>query len=148
MSDTITITPEERARLRAIAAKPNHLSHREGIHAALNNLLNALEQSEARAERAESAQLHLCQWLSDIAVELGCACDNEAMLLAVHGLKARTEKAEVNVARLTKEFNWMAHVCSTQLSNGEAQAGDVEKWKEAARRAVDDAESEVKPCQK
>lgn len=53
MSDSTTITPEERARLRAIAAKPNHLSHRDGIHAALNNLLNALEHAEARAEKAE-----------------------------------------------------------------------------------------------
>lgn len=52
------------------------------------------------------------------------------------------EQAEANNVRLTKEFNWMAHVCSTQLSNGEAQAGDVEKWKVAARRAVAD-ESEV-----
>ncbi|WP_308585051.1 hypothetical protein [uncultured Desulfovibrio sp.] len=63
-----------------------------------------LGEAEARAERAESAQLHLCQWLSDIAVELGCACDNEAMLLAVHEIKARAEKAEAENARLRERL--------------------------------------------
>lgn len=63
------------------------------------DLRNALEQAEARAERAESAQLALCQTLSDIAVELGCACDNEVMLLVVHELKTRAEADAESVVK-------------------------------------------------
>ena len=69
MSDT-TITPEERARLRAIAAKPNHLSHRDGIHAALNNLLDALEQAEARAEKAEAEHTRLTKIVDFMAQQM------------------------------------------------------------------------------
>ena len=111
----------------------------------------ALEQAEARAERAESAQLHLCQWLSDIAVELGCDCDNEAMLLAAHDTKERAERAEANVARLTKMVDWLADKCAVHCSDKCADDANfsiasclmqhcrhttAEEWKEAASRAV------------
>lgn len=54
MNKQKTITPEERERIRAIAARRNYLSHRDGIHDKMNNLLDALEAVEARAEKAEA----------------------------------------------------------------------------------------------
>ena len=194
MSDT-TITAEERAQWRAESRHEYTYFSTDGTRLIL--ALDALEQAEARAERAESAQLHLCQWLSDIAVELGCDCDNEAMLLAVHDVKGRAEqaearadfannvlqsardcilsgdptsdvglflecdefdkkllvdiavlrtraeKAEANVARLTKMVDWLAQVLTGYGDeNEEMSAAD---WKEAARRSVAAVEE---PCQK
>lgn len=135
MSDTTTLTPEERAELIAHVNSGYMTISGEGLKRALA----ALEQAEARAERAESAQLALC----DIALELGCACDNEAMLLAVHGLKARAEKAEVEVSRLNKMVDWLAQhgTCPNKgLSYDNFKCDGTipcrECMKEAARKAV------------
>ena len=136
MSDT-TITPEEMALWRAESRHEYTYFSTDGTRLIL--ALNALEQAEARAERAESAQLALC----DIALELGCACDNEAMLLAANGLKVRAEQAEAEEARLTKEPAGLAHKrldCPPEFTNCALDCAECRK--EAARRAV--AESEVK----
>lgn len=166
MSDTTTITPEERAlwrkrfdspffdkgckpfSLRALDALEDSERRVSELTAMLDAsceetrqnfsalyktatevipALNAkIEQAEARAERAESAQLHLCQWLSDIAVELGCACDNEAMLLAAHEIKACAEKAEAENARLRAELETAKQVAaSAQAVAQEAWAGEI-----------------------
>ena len=132
MSDTTTLTPEERAELIAHVNSGYMTISGEGLKRALA----ALEQAEARAERAESAQLHLCQWLSDIAVELGCACDNEAMLLAAHEIKACAEKAEAENARLRERLEPQERLHSVMK--------EARNQMNTARRAVADADSEVK----
>ena len=127
MSDTIT--PEERRLLR---------SGGYGDYERLR-LLNALEQAEARAKRAESAQLHLCQRLSDIAVELGCACDNETMLLAVHDTKERAEKAEAENARLKAELEIAKQVAaSAQAVAEQAWDGEIPSPLPGHKRANED----------
>ncbi len=119
MSDTTMITPEEREILRELTSRAQ--ASPKDMRRVLNALEQAeaerkkdlayckfefdrAEQAEARAERAESAQIHLCQWLSDIAVELGCDCDKEAMLIAAHDTKERDEKADAEVARLRERL--------------------------------------------
>ena len=127
-------------------------------------LLNALEQSEARAEQAEKELAGADAEISELRDELEdsrgtekdapnvlCAiarlvgvyehCQElgddmgEMTLDAVRDLLADKQTAEANVARLTKERDWLA----MHLSGYDAQkkctvyAAD---WKEAARRAV------------
>ena len=45
-----TITPEERAKIRLIASRPDFLSHKDGIHDFLTRLLNALHAELAAAQ--------------------------------------------------------------------------------------------------
>ena len=164
MSDT-TITAEEMARMRAIAAKPNHLSHRDGIHASLNKLLDALEQAEARAEKAEKELAGADAEISELRDELEdsrgtekaapnilCAIarlvgvyehcqeigdDMGTMSIeAVQELLAEKQRAEANVARLTKMVDWLANQldCPSEFTNCAVDCAECRK--EAARRAV------------
>lgn len=59
MSDTITITQEERAEIRRLASQTHRLSFNDKLHEKLDKLLKALEQAEARAEKAESDKVAL-----------------------------------------------------------------------------------------
>lgn len=55
------------------------------------------------------------------------------------------KEAESNVARLTKMVDWLAgqHDVICPQEKCHATGGCIDCWKEAARRAVADAESEV-----
>ena len=170
MSDT-TITAEEMARMRAIAAKPNHLSHRDGIHASLNKLLDALEQAEARAEKAEKELAGADAEISELRDELEdsrgtekdapnilCAIARlvgvyeysqelgddvgEVTLDAVRDLLADKQTSEANVARLNKERDWLANQLDCPSEFTNCAVDCAECRKEAARRAV--AAGEVK----
>lgn len=162
MSDTTTITPEERARLRAIAAKPNHLSHRDGIHAALNNLLDALEQAEARADELETYIAKLVCELTDGRLsepyDISVITDEVEAIYRAHTEEAvvkATAKAEADNARLTKMAQILSEWCAQfesghtleeiglALSNGMACPEPWQYSEEAARRAVaDESEGE------
>ena len=130
MSDTITITPEERRLLR---------SGGYGYYQRLR-LLNALEQAESRAEKAESDKAALEEDLE--ATEKNLKESSGFIEELLSGLKHRfpvqyadlegdeygddafsshdlfefvidpavnaAQKAEANVARLTKERDWLA----------------------------------------
>ena len=115
MSDTTTITPEERAEIRRIAVSTGSMPGKASIYKKLAQILDALEQVEAHAEQAEA-----------------------------------------DVARLTKERDWLAKVCTRHCrdiwSDGSqcsvsycapvnCKHSSADQWKEAARRAV--ANSEV-----
>ena len=54
MSDTTTITPEERAEIRRIAVSTGAMPGKASIYKKLAQFLNALEQAEARAEQAQA----------------------------------------------------------------------------------------------
>lgn len=165
MSDSTTITPEERARLRAIAAKPNHLSHMDGIHAALNNLLNALEHAEARAEKAEKelagADAEITELRDELEDSRGTEKDAPNILCAiarlvgayehcqelgddmgtmsldaVQGLLAEKQKAEAENVRLTKMVDWLANQLDCPSEFTNCAVDCAECRKEAARRAV------------
>lgn len=125
MSDTTTITPEERARIREIAAERNLLSFRVGIHDALDNLLTALEAAEAALLKEE---------------------------VYSEELESQLQHAREENERLRAERGWLAERCA-ELCDEDEHYGflghdeSVKLWKrkaeEAARRAVADAESEV-----
>lgn len=165
MSDSTTITPEERARLRAIAAKPNHLSHRDGIHAALNNLLNALEHAEARAEKAEKelagADAEITELRDELEDSRGTEKDAPNILCAiarlvgvfehcqelgddmgtmsldaVQGLLAEKQKAEAENTRLTKMVDWLANQLDCPSEFTNCAVDCAECRIKTARRAV------------
>ena len=151
--------------MRAIAAKPNHLSHRDGIHAALNNLLNALEHAEARAEKAEKEMAGADAEITELRDELEdsrgtekdapnilCAIarlvgayehcqelgdDMGTMSLdAVQGLLAEKQKADAENVRLTKMVDWLANQLDCPSEFTNCAVDCAECRKEAARRAV------------
>lgn len=173
MSDT-TITADERRLLRTGGY---------GDYERLR-LLNALEQAESRAEKAEKELAGADAEISELRDELEdsrgtekdapnvlCAiarlvgvyehCQElgddmgEMTLDAVRDLLADKQTAEANVARLTKERDWLAEKAirfnptSTTWSGPDdglwmtaynSKEKSIEAWKEAARRAVADGE--------
>lgn len=54
MSDTVTVTAEERAEIRRLASQTYRLSFNDKLHEKLDKLLDALEQAEARVMRGET----------------------------------------------------------------------------------------------
>ncbi len=67
------------------------------------------------------------------------------LLTALEAAEARAEKAEANVALLTKGWDWLANkliYCPPEFTNCAVDCAECRK--EAARRAVADADSEVK----
>ena len=125
MSDTTTITAKERAAWRRYLIDGTNPTYGRGLFYTITpRLLNSLEQAEARAEKAEAERK------KDLA-----HCKSEF---------DRAEKAEAKVARLTKMVDWLAKAL---VERGHF-IGDIssisiaENWKEAARRAVANAESE------
>ena len=133
MSDT-TITPEERARWLS-EAQPKNIDYYEPIDFELDKrirkLIGALEQAEARV-KSRNNHIHRL---------LGEALENERNL---DGMKSRWQTAEAEVARLTKERDWLAEKVADLEDNSwtgnNSQVGkfaEPEYWlKEAARRAV------------
>ena len=186
MDDTTTITPEERARLRELADKSYLLPLDEGevpsvgfdgltddriayIAAACNSvplLLDALEQAEARAEKAEKelagADAEIAELRDELEDSRGTEKDapnilcaiarlvgvyehsqeigddmGEMTLDAVRDLLADKQTAEANVARTTKELDWLANkliYCPPEFTNCALDCAECRK--EAARRAV------------
>ena len=164
MSDTTTITPEERAEIRRIAVSTGAMPGKASIYKKLAQFLNALEHAEARAEKAEKelagadaeiAELRdeledsrgtendaphvLCETARLVGVyehsqELGD--DMGVMTLeAVQDLIADKQKAESNAARLTKMVDWLAMNLSG-YDNSKKCTVYAADWKEAASRAV------------
>ena len=98
MSDTTTITPEERTRWLS-EAQPKNIDYYEPIDFELDkrirNLIGALEQAESRAEKAEAENDRLTKmvdWLANNLIDcprftncaLDCAeCRKEAARRAV-----------------------------------------------------------------
>ena len=168
MSDT-TITAEERDFIR------NHLEDLPFIDDGpllVVRLLNALEQAEVRAEKAEKELAGADAEISELRDELEdsrgtekdapnvlCAIarlvvvyeysqelgdDMGKMTLdAVRDLLADKQTAEANVARTTKELDWLANkliYCPPEFTNCALDCAECRK--EAASRAV--AAGEVK----
>ena len=203
MSDTTTITAEERALWASLAtARINAVTPERQCEITaqerLVKALNALEQAEARAENAEAEKTTLEEDMEATEKSLKeysgffeelCARLKERFpkqyadlegdeygedAFGVHELfehvidpviEGAKEQAEANVARLTEERDWLADKCAMHCHDKDRDdilcsddACDISsltcvgasacEWKEAARRAVADAESEVKPCQK
>ena len=167
MSDT-TITAEERDFIR------NHLEDLPFIDDGpllVVRLLNALEQAEARADKAEKELAGADAEISELRDELEdsrgtekdapnilCAIarlvrvyehcqelgdDMGTMSLdAVQGLLAEKQKAEAGNARLTKMVDWLANQLDCPSEFTNCAVDCAECRKEAARRTV--ADSEVK----
>ena len=170
MSDT-TITAEERdlwastaaARINAVTPERQcEITAQER----LVNALKALEQAEARAEKAEKELAGADAEISELRDELEdsrgtekdapnvlCAiarlvgvyehCQElgddmgEMTLDAVRDLLADKQTAEANVARTTKELDWLANkliYCPPEFTNCALDCAECRK--EAARRAV------------
>lgn len=178
MSDT-TITPEERAAIRKVFGGNNYDAGNTMIR-----MLDALEQAEARAEKAEDEKTALEEDMEATEKSLKeysgffeelCARLKERFpkqyadlegdeygedAFGVHELfdhvidpviEGAKEQAEANVARLTKMVDWLAGRCAEELGFAKSlfkeRKATVSEWKEAARRAVADAESSEKaPC--
>ena len=127
MSDTTTITPEERSRLRSVLSEHGTPQVEERI---ILRLLNTIEQAEASAN------------------------DNSDALTAAYmsGKYDGRKEAEANVARLTKELDWLAELvfdrpCAyaccpfdkhrpTGPDDDDCDKTHIQCWAEAARRAV------------
>ena len=164
MSDTTTITPEERRLLR---------SGGYGDYERLR-LLNALEQAEARAEKAEKelagADAEITELRDELEDSRGTEKDAPNILCAiarlvgvfehcqelgddmgtmsldaVQGLLAEKQKAEAENVRLTKMVDWLANQldCPSEFTNCAVDCAECRK--EAARRAVAAGEE---TCQK
>ena len=173
MSDTTTITAEERARLRSVLSEHGNPQVEDRI---ILRLLNTVEQAEARAEKAEKelagADAEIAELRDELEDSRGtekdapnvlCAIarlvgvyehsqelgdDMGTMVLeAVQDLIADKQKAEANVARLTKMVDWLASHTADICARVYQDSYDLHwwtdcEWKEAARKAVAD-ESEV-----
>ena len=170
MSDTTTITPEERAKLISHVNSGYMTISGEGLKRALE----ALEQAEARAENAEKelagADAEVTELRDELEDSRGTEKDapnilcaiarlvgvfehsqeigddmGEMTLDAVRDLLADKQTAEANVARLTKERDWLANqlYCPPEFTNCALDCAECRK--EAARRAVAAGEE---PCQK
>ena len=169
MSDTTTISQEERAEIRSELNKQLLLPY-AGLGL---RLLTALEITEARAEKAESDKAALEEDLE--ATEKNLKESSGFIEELLSGLKHRfpvqyadlegdeygddafsshdlfelvidpavnaAQKAEANVARLTKERDWLANKlidCPSEFTNCAVDCAECRK--EAARRAVYDSE--------
>ena len=146
MSDT-TITPEERARLRSVLSEHGNPQVEDRI---ILRLLNTIEQAEARVK---SRNNHIHRLLGEA---LESERNLDGMKSRLQEAEARAERAEANVARLTKMVDFMAQQMADVYSTDEdgryvltcpvrtlrAADHDCDKiscpqcWKEAARRAV------------
>ncbi len=80
MSDTTTITPEERAAIRSPSERWDALWYpHDRCHKMMLRLLTALEAAEARAEKAEANVARLTNergWLAENAADRPCAYDS------------------------------------------------------------------------
>ena len=100
MSNTTTITPEERARWLS-EAQPKNIDYYEPIDFELDkrirNLIGALEQAESRAEKSEAevARLNkMVDWLTGKLID----CPSEFTNCAVDCAECRKEAASRAVA--------------------------------------------------
>ena len=131
----------------------------------IRNLIGALEQAESRAEKAEKelagADAEITELRDELEDSRGTEKDAPNILCAiarlvgvfehcqelgddmgtmsldaVQGLLAEKQKAEANVARTTKELDWLANQldCPSEFTNCEVDCAECRK--EAARRAV------------
>lgn len=154
MSDT-TITPEERAAIRKVFGGNNYDAGNTMIR-----MLGALEQAEARADELEEYIAKLVCELTDGKLskpyDVSVITDEVESIYRAYSedeIAKSTVKAEANVARLTKELDWLAKVCSVHCSDKCTDTANCsishclmqhcrhttsEEWKEAARRAVAD----------
>ena len=162
MSDTTTITPEERAKLISHVNSGYMTISGEGLKRALE----ALEQAEARAENAEKELAGADAEITELRDELEdsrgtekdapnvlCAiarlvgvyehCQEigddmgEMTLDAVRDLLADKQTAEAENTRLTKMVDWLANKlidCPPEFTNCAVDCAECRK--EAARRAV------------
>ena len=135
-----TITAEEKAYWRRVIDEDCLV----GDNAKIWRLLDALEQAEARV-KSRNNHIHRL---------LGEALESERNL---DGMKSRLQEAEAENARLAKMVDWLAGklsehcladggdcnilICPTYIA---CRNATPKVWKEAARRAVADADSEVK----
>ena len=151
MSDTTTITAEERemwastaaARINAVTPERQcEITAQERLVKALK----AIEQTEARAEKAEARVKSRNNHIHRL---LGEALENERNL---DGMKSRWQTAEAENARLTKMVDWLAELvfdrpCAyaccpfdkhrpTGPDDDDCDKTHIQCWKEAARRAV------------
>ncbi len=118
MRDTTTITPEERAKLISHVNSGYMTISGEGLKRALA----ALEKADARAEKAEA----MVDWLAD-KLETNVACPRGDLdLECPFGTSPGSERCAAITYSLPNKEAW--GYC----------------WKEAARRAVADAERGVK----
>ena len=171
MSDMTTITPEERAQWLA-EAQPKNIDYYEPIDFELDKrirrLIGAIEHSEKELAGADAEIAELRDEIEDSrgtekdAPNILCAIARlvgvfehsqeigddmgEMTLDAVRDLLADKQTAEANVARLTKERDWLANKlieCPPEFTNCAVDCAECRK--EAARRAVAAGEE---TCQK
>ena len=149
MSDT-KITAEERALWASVAtARINAVTPERQCEITaqerLVNALKAIEQTEARAEKAEARVKSRNNHIHRL---LGEALENERNL---DGMKSRWQTAEAGNARLTKMVDWLAELvfdrpcayacCPLDKNRPTGPDDDCDKthiqcWSEAASRAV------------
>ena len=120
--------------------------------------VNAVRQAEVTAEiinsmmagitgKKESVRVEVdgfqCPYCNEISKTIEAATAHDA-ICPKHPAVMRAEQSEANVARLTKMVDWLANQldCPSEFTNCAVDCAECRK--EAARRAVDDAESEVK----
>ena len=187
MSDTPTITQDERARLRGILSEHGTGQVEDRI---ILRLLDALEQAEAQLAAAlqvnatrqaevtadvlnammagitgqkESVRVEVdgfqCPYCNETSKTIEDATAHDA-ICPKHPAVIRAEQAEAEVARLTKERDWLAEKHIRCAANGEqwygptvgkemhvpmypSKAEAVDALKEAARRAVAESEVEI-----
>lgn len=123
MSDTTTITPEERAAIRSPSERWDALWYpHDRCHKMMLRLLTALDAAEAENARLRAER----DWLAGSMAEDGCP------YLAFW-------------ADLYEDMRPDWCICTDTADDGFDCTGDPKEcWQqEAARRAVDDAESEV-----
>ena len=144
MSDTTTITHEERAQWRAESRHEYAYFSTDGTRLIL--ALDALEQAEARAEKAEKelagADAEITELRDELEDSRGTEKDapnilcaiarlvgvyehsqeigddmGEMTLDAVRDLLAEKQKAEAESVRLTKMVDWLAEKCAVHCGD-------------------------------
>ena len=162
MSDTTTITPEERGEWRERLTSKFSCFDTE-LGGFTLRLLNALEQAEARADELETYISKLVCELTDGNMskpyDISVITDEVEAIYRAYSedeIAKATAKAEAENARLTKMVDWLAKVCAMHCrdkSTDDSQCcisncgpvhcrhASADQWSEAASRAV--AESEV-----
>ena len=148
-SDTTTITPEERERLRGILSEHGNGQVEDRI---ILRLLNTAEQAEARADELEDYIAKLVSELTDGKLskpyDISVITDEVEAIYRAYSedeIAKSTEKAEAEVMRLTKERDWLATqlACIQSAYDIDQKTRDwsTARWAEAARRAVADSEA-------
>lgn len=115
MSDTTTITPEERAEIRR---RFEIMRRGHPINGSF------------------SLGVHMDGYLRNYAQ--GFEVNFISLLDALEQSEARAEKAEANVARLKAERRYLANALSSYGDEDEEMS--AEDWEQSARRAVADSE--------